>query len=75
MQITHDGPCINRRVIPTATSGLPRRLDLQDGSKGLVGQGVEEAVAGAEKSLDLAKAQGWTVVSMKNDWKKIFSFE
>ena len=24
---------------------------------------------------DSAKARGWTVISMKNDWKKIFSFE
>ena len=29
--------------------------------------------AGAEKALALARAQGWTVVSMKNDWKKIFT--
>ncbi|MGH2597002.1 MAG: haloacid dehalogenase-like hydrolase, partial [Actinomycetota bacterium] len=30
-------------------------------------------IAGAEKSLELAKAQGWTVVSMKNDWSAIFA--
>jgi hypothetical protein len=24
---------------------------------------------------DQAQKQGWTVISMKNDWKKIFSFE
>ena len=29
--------------------------------------------AGAEKSLELARAKGWTVVSMKNDWKDVFS--
>ena len=29
--------------------------------------------AGAEKSLELAKAQGWTVVSMKDDWATVFS--
>jgi hypothetical protein len=28
-----------------------------------------------DKALDEAKAIGWTVVSMKNDWKKIFAFE
>ena len=28
-----------------------------------------------DKAWDEAKARGWTVVSMKNDWKKIFSFE
>ena len=29
--------------------------------------------SGAEKALELAQAKGWTVVSMKNDWKKIFA--
>jgi phosphoglycolate phosphatase-like HAD superfamily hydrolase len=29
-------------------------------------------VAGAEASLDEAKARGWTVVSMKNDWATVF---
>jgi phosphoserine phosphatase len=29
-------------------------------------------VSGAEKSLALAKQYGWTVVSMKNDWKTVF---
>ncbi len=24
---------------------------------------------------DEAKAKGWTVISMKHDWKRIFSFE
>ena len=32
-----------------------------------------EYVAGAEKSLALATKNGWTVVSMKNDWKQVFS--
>lgn len=30
-------------------------------------------VSGAEKSLDVAKASGWTVVSMKNDWNQVFA--
>jgi phosphoserine phosphatase len=29
-------------------------------------------VVGAEKSLELAKEYGWTIVSMKDDWKTIF---
>ena len=29
-------------------------------------------VGGAEKALDLAKTDGWTVISMKNDWKQVF---
>ena len=31
--------------------------------------------AGAEKSIKLAKEQGWTVVSMKQDWMRVFSFQ
>ncbi len=29
----------------------------------------------SQQLYDIAKARGWTVISMKNDWKKIFSFE
>jgi hypothetical protein len=28
-----------------------------------------------DKGLDEAKARGWTVISMKNDWKRVFPFE
>jgi hypothetical protein len=28
--------------------------------------------AGAEKSLQLARQYGWTIVSMQNDWKTVF---
>jgi phosphoserine phosphatase len=28
-----------------------------------------------DKALDEANAKGWTVVDMKNDWRRIFSFE
>jgi hypothetical protein len=28
-----------------------------------------------DKALDAAKASGWTVVSMKDDWNRIFAFE
>ena len=30
---------------------------------------------GSEKTLEMAGERGWTVVSMKNDWKTIFSFQ
>jgi phosphoglycolate phosphatase-like HAD superfamily hydrolase len=30
-------------------------------------------VAGAEKALDEAKARGWTVVSIRNDWATVFA--
>jgi phosphoserine phosphatase len=29
--------------------------------------------AGAEKALEIAEAQGWTVVSMKDDWATVFA--
>src|SRR5436190_3893461 len=29
--------------------------------------------AGAEKSLELAKAEGWTVISIKKDWRAVFA--
>jgi len=35
----------------------------------------KDALARLDKGLDEAAAKGWTVVSMKNDWKKIFAFE
>jgi hypothetical protein len=35
----------------------------------------QEVDAGAEKAMKLAQDQGWTVVSMKNDWEQIFSFQ
>ena len=28
-----------------------------------------------DKALDEAKAKGWTVVDMKNDWRRVFPFE
>jgi hypothetical protein len=31
-----------------------------------------EYVSGAEKSLELAKENGWTVVSIKDDWNEVF---
>jgi phosphoglycolate phosphatase-like HAD superfamily hydrolase len=34
-----------------------------------------EYVAGAEKALELAQANDWTVVSVKHDWKIIFAEE
>ena len=29
--------------------------------------------AGAEKSLEVAAAEDWTVVSVKNDWNTVFA--
>ncbi|MEO8303523.1 MAG: HAD family hydrolase [Betaproteobacteria bacterium] len=40
-------------------------------------QGLPATQVGAftQKLYDEAKAKGWTVISMKDDWKKIFAFE
>jgi hypothetical protein len=39
------------------------------------GGGVRFAPIGRlDKALDVAQAEGWTVVDMKNDWKTIFPF-
>jgi hypothetical protein len=40
-------------------------------------QGLPATKVGAftQALYDQAQKQGWTVISMKNDWKKIFSFE
>src|SRR5262245_1296236 len=35
----------------------------------------ESPIGRLDKALDAANAQGWTVVSMKNDWRKIFPFD
>jgi hypothetical protein len=29
----------------------------------------------SDELMSLAKKQGWVVISMKNDWKRIFAFE
>jgi hypothetical protein len=31
--------------------------------------------AATQALFDAAKKNGWTVISMKNDWKRIFAFE
>jgi hypothetical protein len=28
-----------------------------------------------QELYDEAKSKGWTVISMKNDWKRVFAFE
>jgi hypothetical protein len=48
-------------------------LVLHDDAKRL-GEGADPA--GGEPSLyDEAKKKSWAVISMKNDWKRIFAFE
>jgi hypothetical protein len=40
-------------------------------------QGLPDTRVGTftQALYDEAKKQGWTVISMKNDWKRIFAFE
>jgi hypothetical protein len=35
----------------------------------------ESSIGKLDKGLDEAKARGWTVVSMKDDWKRVFAFQ
>ena len=35
----------------------------------------QDGLAKLDKGLEEAAAKGWTVVSMKNDWKTVFGFE
>jgi len=35
----------------------------------------KSSIGRLDKALDEAKAKGWSVVSMKDDWKRIFPFE
>src|ERR1700710_1186972 len=34
----------------------------------------KSSIGQLDKALDVAQAEGWTVVDMKNDWNKIFPF-
>jgi hypothetical protein len=33
------------------------------------------SVGRLDRGLDEAKTRGWTVVNMKDDWKRVFTFE
>lgn len=69
---------IGRRPIFAAgnSNGDIEMLEFTDGFRLLVlhddADREFDYVAGAEKSLDQAKADGWTVVSMRNDWTTVF---
>jgi hypothetical protein len=40
-------------------------------------QGLPDTTVGtlSQAMYDMAKKQGWAIISMKNDWKRIFPFE
>ena len=70
---------IGRRPIFAAgnSNGDIEMLEFTDGFRLLVlhddADREFDYTAGAEKSLDQAAADGWTVASMKNDWTTVFS--
>jgi hypothetical protein len=35
----------------------------------------KSSIGKLDKALDVAQAEGWTIVDMKNDWKRVFGFE
>jgi phosphoglycolate phosphatase-like HAD superfamily hydrolase len=35
----------------------------------------KSSIGKLDKALDTAQAEGWTIVDMKNDWKRVFPFE
>ena len=35
----------------------------------------KSSIGKLDKALDAAEVEGWTIVDMKNDWKRIFAFE
>jgi hypothetical protein len=36
---------------------------------------MESSIGHLDKALDEAKAKGWTVVDMKNDWEIVYPLE
>jgi hypothetical protein len=40
-------------------------------------RGLPDTTVGilSQEMYDMAKKQGWAIISMKNDWKRIFPFE
>jgi len=74
----------DRQMLEYTTAGSGARLAmivLHDDAKREYAYGPAKNLpatkvgAFTQSLYDEAKKQGWTVISMKNDWKKIFSFE
>ena len=47
----------------------------REGGRPATGLPATEVGAFTQALYDEAKKKGWTVISMKNDWKKVFAFE
>ena len=74
----------DRQMLEYTKAGDGSRLAmlvLHDDAKGEYAygpaQGLPNTKVGTftQELYDEAKKQGWTVISMKNDWKRIFAFE
>jgi phosphoserine phosphatase len=66
------------QMLQYTAAGSGRRLMLlvhHDDAQREYAYDRQSHVGKLDKALDEAKAKKWTVVSMKSDWKKIFSFE
>jgi hypothetical protein len=74
----------DRQMLEYTTAGSGRRLSMlvfhDDQQREYAygpAQGLPASKIGSfpQTLYDEAKAKGWTVISMKNDWKRIFAFE
>jgi phosphoserine phosphatase len=61
----------------TAAGGGPRLMLIvhHDDAAREYAYDRKSSIGRLDRALDEANAKGWTVVSMKSDWKKIFAFE
>ena len=56
-------------------AGAARRCEARIRLRPGAGPARHKVGAFTQALYDEAKKKGWTVISMKNDWKKIFAFE
>jgi hypothetical protein len=91
MRRTIQGSGISRRVLLSALSALPVFIGLGLTSVMMLvlhddpqreyaygpAQGLPDTKVGTfpQPLYDEASKNGWSVISMKNDWKRIFAFE
>jgi phosphoserine phosphatase len=54
--------------------GLCLMINHDDAVREYAYEGASTTVRSAESAVETARRLGWTVVSMKNDWKRIFAF-
>jgi hypothetical protein len=57
------------------SEGIIIRRRLADGGSPIWAFDRNSSVGRLDKGLEETKASGWTLASMKDDWKRVFSFE